>query len=34
MRRGKSAAVEKWLKRQLEFRDEQKIIGSIRQAMV
>jgi hypothetical protein len=31
-RRGKSAAAEKWLKRQLEFRDEQKIIGSIRVA--
>ena len=29
-RRGKSAAAEKWLKRQLEFRDEQKIIGSTR----
>ena len=29
-RRGKSAAVEKWLKRQLEFRDEQRMIGSIR----
>ena len=31
-RRGKSVAAEKWLKRQLEFRDEQKIIGSIRVA--
>ncbi len=28
-RRGKSAAVEKWLKRQLEFRDEQRIPGAI-----
>ena len=28
-RRGKSAAVEKWLKRQLEFRDEQRIPGAV-----
>ena len=28
-RRGKSAAAEKWLKRQLEFRDEQRIPGAV-----
>jgi len=28
-RRGKFAAVEKWLKRQLEFRDEQRMTGAV-----